>query len=396
MASLTFHGAPVRHPFPSMQARQSVWTPLGGWEGDGEPTPDAAAALVLVFGSVTALRSPTVSSSIRARWPNARVVGCSTAGEIAGVRLLDDSLVATALTFEHTQVRIARATLVESGGSRGLGEALARALLTEDLAHVLVFSDGLEVNGSALVEGLTAVLPSGVGVTGGMAADGARFGETVVVHDAALVHGGAVAVGFVGRRLQVGYGSLGGWDPFGAEWEITRAEGNVLYELDGRSAIPLYESYLGDHARDLPSSGLLFPMALRRGDDARPVVRTLLALDREAGTMTFAGDMPMGARARFMKANFDRLVDGAEGAARTATKSLGGAPATVALLISCVGRKLVLQQRVEEELDGVRDVLGASPVLAGFYSYGEIAPWATGGACTLHNQTMTVTTLREA
>lgn len=378
-----------------MRARQSIWTPVGGWDDDGGSTPDPAPSLVLVFGSVTALRAPDVLPSIRARWPNARVVGCSTAGEIAGVRLLDDSLVATALTFEHTQVHIAQATLAESGGSRGLGEALARALLTEELAHVLVFSDGLEVNGSALVDGLTAVLPAGVGVTGGMAADGPRFGETVVVEDGAILRGGAVAIGLVGRRLRAGYGSLGGWDPFGAEWEITRADGNVLYELDRRSAIPLYESYLGEHARHLPSSGLLFPLALRRVDDPRPVVRTLLALDREAGTMTFAGDMPVGARARFMKANFDRLVDGAEGAARISTMSLGEAPATLALLISCVGRKLVLQQRVEEELDGVRYVLGDSPVLAGFYSYGEIAPWAPGGACTLHNQTMTVTTLRE-
>jgi hypothetical protein len=378
-----------------MQARQSVWTPLAGWAGDREAAPDPAASLVLAFGSVTALRTTSVLDALRARWPNAHVVGCSTAGEIAGVRLLEDSLVATALTFEHTRVHVVEATLAESGGSRGLGERLARALLTEDLAHVLVFSDGLEVNGSGLVEGLTAVLPAGIGVTGGMAADGPRFGETVVVHDGALLRGGAVAVGFVGRRLRAGYGSLGGWDPFGAEWEITKSDGNVLYEIDRRSAIPLYESYLGDHARDLPSSGLLFPLALRRGDDPRPVVRTLLALDRAAGTMTFAGDMPMGARARFMKANFDRLVDGAEGAARISTISLGEEPATVALLISCVGRKLVLQQRVEEELDGVRDVLGASPVLAGFYSYGEIAPWAPGGACTLHNQTMTVTTLRE-
>lgn len=378
-----------------MRARQSIWTPVGGWDDDGGSTPDPAPSLVLVFGSVTALRTPDVLPSIHARWPHARVVGCSTAGEIAGVHLLDDSLVATALTFEHTQVHIAQATLAESGGSRGLGEALARALLTEDLAHVLIFSDGLEVNGSALVDGLTAVLPAGVGVTGGMAADGPRFGETVVVQDDALLRGGAVAIGLVGRRLRAGYGSLGGWDPFGAEWEITRAEGNVLYELDRRSAIPLYESYLGEHARNLPSSGLLFPLALRRADDPRPVVRTLLALDREAGTMTFAGDMPVGARARFMKANFDRLVDGAEGAARISTISLGETPATVALLISCVGRKLVLQQRVEEELDGVRHILGESPVLTGFYSYGEIAPWAPGGACTLHNQTMTVTTLRE-
>lgn len=381
-----------------MQAHQSIWTAARGWEDTvavPASVPRPHASLVLVFGSVTRLRDAAVMGALRERWPGARIVGCSTAGEIAGIHVFDDSLVATALQFDSTTVQLAEARLDASTGSRGLGETLARAVLADDLSHVLVFSDGLEVNGSALVEGLTAVLPTGVGVTGGMAADGARFGETVVVLDEVLPRGSAVAIGLQGRQLRAGYGSLGGWDPFGAEWEITRADGNVLYELDRRGAIPLYESYLGEHARDLPSSGLLFPLALRRKGDARPVVRTLLSLDREAGTMTFAGDMPVGARARFMKANFDRLVDGAEGAARIASVSLGEAPATLALLISCVGRKLVLQQRVEDELEAVREVMGPSPVLTGFYSYGELAPWAPGGACTLHNQTMTVTTLRE-
>lgn len=381
-----------------MQAQQRIWTPTRGWEDAAAGTassPRLDPSLILVFGSVARLRDVDVMGSLRAHWPGARIVGCSTAGEIAGIRVHDDTVVATALHFDATTVQLAEARLDAATGSRGLGETLAHAVMADDLSHVLVFSDGLEVNGSALVEGLTAVLPPGVGVTGGMAADGARFGETVVVLDEVLPRGSAVAVGLVGRSLRAGYGSLGGWDPFGAEWEITRAEGNVLYELDRRGAIPLYESYLGEHARDLPSSGLLFPLALRRKGDARPVVRTLLALDREAGTMTFAGDMPVGARARFMKANFDRLVDGAEGAARISCMSLGEGPATLALLISCVGRKLVLQQRVEDELEAVRDVLGAPPILTGFYSYGEIAPWAPGGACTLHNQTMTVTTLRE-
>jgi len=191
----------------------------------------------------------------------------------------------------------------------------------------------------------------------------------------------------------VGYGSRGGWDPFGPERVVTRSRGNVLYEVDGRSALALYKTYLGTHARDLPASGLLFPLSLRtRGGSG--VVRTILAVDEAAQSMTFAGDVPEGAYVRLMKANFDRLIDGAVSAARTSYEAIGSVVPDLAILISCVGRKLVLKQRVEEEVEGVRDIMGAAP-LTGFYSYGEISPFTPSARCELHNQTMTITTLSE-
>jgi hypothetical protein len=376
-----------------MHVQQRRWSPESGWETP-LPAADPSAQLVLLFGAREALRAPQMRDDLRRAWPGARVVGCTTAGDIHGTLVADDGVVATALAFAHTQVVIAEARLTGRAESERAGAELARSLARAGLAHVLVFSDGLVVNGSALVQGLTDGLPDGVSITGGLAGDGARFANTVVVLDDDGEPGRVVAVGLVGDRLQVGFGSRGGWDPFGVEWEITRAEENVLFELDGRSALALYETYLGDHARDLPASALRFPLALRRGaGDA--VVRTVLAIDREAGSMTFAGDMPAGARARFMRANVDRLVEGADGAARTAHQALGGPHASLALLISCVGRKLVLQQRVEDELEAVRDEVGPGAVMAGFYSYGEISPFAPGAGCALHNQTMTVTTLQE-
>jgi hypothetical protein len=97
-----------------------------------------------------------------------------------------------------------------------------------------------------------------------------------------------------------------------------------------------------------------------------------------------------------MRADIDRLIDGASGAAKVARAAIGERTANLAILISCVGRKLVLKQRTEEEVEAVRDVLGGSTVLAGFYSYGEISPFGPREQSTLHNQTMTVTTFSEA
>jgi hypothetical protein len=125
------------------------------------------------------------------------------------------------------------------------------------------------------------------------------------------------------------------------------------------------------------------------------VVRTILGIDEDAGSLTFAGDVPQGHYARLMKANFDRLVDGAAQAGSASREMLKDSGPELAILISCVGRRLVLQQRTEEEVEAVRGVLGGDPVLTGFYSYGEISPHNPSARCALHNQTMTVTTLSE-
>jgi hypothetical protein len=276
-----------------------------------------------------------------------------------------------------------------------VGEQLACDLAAKDLVHVFVLAEGLKVNGSELVKGLRDGLPSSVAVTGGLAGDGARFERTVVCLDGQMIDGAVAAVGFYGDRLRIGYGSLGGWDPFGPDRLVTRSEGNVLYELDGSSALDLYKTYLGSHAANLPASGLLFPLSLRGEDGEQRVVRTILGIDEQAGSLIFAGDVPQGGYAQLMKANVDRLIDGAHGAAAACYEAVGSKTPDLAILISCVGRKLVLNQRTEEEIESVREVLGESTVLSGFYSYGEIAPFMSSTKCELHNQTMTITTFSE-
>jgi hypothetical protein len=373
-----------------MQIVQTTWAPDTGWTPLTLGQLGDTAQLVFVFGSQAVLRQPERLAEVRRAYPQALLFGCSTAGEIADTRVRDDTLVVTAVAFAYTTVRGAAVPIAEVADSLAAGRRLGQAFDPHGLAHVLVLSEGLHINGSALVQGLTQHLPPHVSVTGGLAGDGARFAETVVVWNGEATSGTIAAIGLYGDRLRVGYGSLGGWDSFGPDRLITRSQGNVLYELDGTSALALYKRYLGEHAANLPASGLLFPLSLSTGVGAERVVRTILAVDEAEQSITFAGDVPEGATARLMKANFDRLIDGAIGAATAST--LVGAPAELALLISCVGRKLVLQQRIEEEVEGVREVLGAQAMLAGFYSYGEISPLQITAHCALHNQTMTITT----
>lgn len=377
-----------------MKIEQRYWTADEGWQTENHVSLDGDATLVLVFGSAGLLHETDRMAEIRARYPGALLIGCSTSGEICGNRVRDDSLSVTAVLFEHTVLRLVQAAIGEAGDSLGTGVRLAKALPSEGLVHVVVLSDGLKVNGTELARGLRENLPEGVAVTGGMAGDGTAFRQTLVCADGILSDGLVAALGFYGERLKVGYGSLGGWDSFGAERLITRSRGNVLYELDGHSALELYKKYLGEHAAG-PAEALLFPLALRTGGEGYGLVRSVMAVNEDDQSMTFAGDMPEGGYARLMKANFDRLVDGAVGAAHSSYEMLGSGEPELALLISCVGRKLVLKQRIEEEVEGVRDVLGNNAVLTGFYSYGEICPYGALTKCELHNQTMTITTFSE-
>ena len=242
---------------------------------------------------------------------------------------------------------------------------------------------------------MRAHLPDTVTLTGGLSADGNRFRETLVLSGETIDRGLVAAVGLHSNRLTVGYASWGGWVPFGPKRLITKSQGNVLYELDGQSALDLYKKYLGDYASGLPATGLLFPLHLHNISGDRAVVRTILAVDEIEQNLTFAGDVPEGSIVQLMQANCDRLVDGAIAAAQTSLAAHPSAAPDLAVLISCVGRKLVLKQRIEEEVEGIREVMGESTILTGFYSYGEIAPAELGESCQLHNQTMTITTFSE-
>jgi hypothetical protein len=380
-----------------MQIRSAEWTAARGWSYESDKA-SFAPDWVLYFGDIELLQqSDGPISQLSAAYPKAICCGCSTSGEILGGRVSDRSIAAVLVTFSRVRVRAVTGILQNPDSSRATARRLAEELQADDLRHVLVLSEGLLVNGTQLAIGFREALPERVAVTGGLAGDGTRFARTVTGLGSQVRSGQVVAVGFYGDGLRVGYGSAGGWESFGPRRMITKSKNNVLYELDGLPALDLYKRYLGERAAGLPATGLLFPLELLP-DTLSPsgLVRTILAVDESANSLTFAGDMPEGRYARLMKANHGELLAGAEQAISGAKSRDGGGGTRLAVLVSCVGRRLVLGQRVEEELDSVRKSLRADDVSVGFYSYGEICPPTGMRNCELHNQTMTVTTIAEA
>lgn len=391
------HYAESINLIPAMKTEQLLWTAAQGWQktsrgtGTDEQHP---FDLVLVFGDRDLLETQSFPEELQTLYPGAHCVSCSTSGEILDASVYDETITATAIGFEGTTFSISSLNIRDAADSTDAGEKLAQDIATEGLRHILLLSDGQLVNGSGLLEGMYRHVPQDVLITGGLAGDRARFRKTLVGVDDAIEEGNIVAIALYGSHLKIGHGSIGGWDSFGPDRLVTRSDGNVLYELDGQRALDLYKRYLDTLADDLPGSALLFPLSIRTSEHDAPLVRTILSIDEEHGSMTFAGDIPQGSYARLMKANFDRLVDGAFLAAQNSVQ-IGDESPELAILISCVGRKLVLGQRTEEEIEAVREVLGHDATVTGFYSYGEISPLQNSLRCELHNQTMTITTFSE-
>lgn len=379
-----------------MKLEQKIWNTDDKWNLKSSNLDNKTPQIVFCFGDRFSLENKERFIEIKMQYPNSHIVQVSTAGNIIDVTVNDHSIASTAVFFEHSNISLCRINIKDFPNSFEAGKTIVKQLPAENLRHALVFSDGHIVNGSELITGITSGLPNNVSLTGGLAGDDTRFEKTIVGLDTPPREGEIVLIGLYGDSLRLGYGSVGGWDSFGMERTITRSEGNVLYELDGKPVLELYKKYLKEYVKDLPGSALLFPLAIRKDDLSKPLVRTILSIDETKQTMTFAGDIPQGWRAQLMKANFDRLVDGAFQAAHNCHEMVGTDSPELALLISCVGRRIVLDQRVEDEIEGVREVIGPKPVLMGFYSYGEICPAAPHAGCDLHNQTMTITTISES
>ena len=379
-----------------METEQLTWSAGGGWRPSAGVRSEAD--LVLYFGASDALGTDTWYQELRTMYPNAHIVGCSSGGQIQQAGFSETGIAAVAVRFSTTRVRVAIEPVVDSSRSRAYGAALGGRLSDKDLVGVFVLSDGLNVNGSEMVRGLLSAVGSGVSVSGGLAADGARFTQTRVGADAPPQPLTIAAVGFYGSAIRFNCGSGGGWDTFGVPRRVTRSSGNELFELNGSPALDLYERYLGDESAGLPGTALLYP--LKVWDPERPshdLVRTVLAINRETRSMIFAGDVPQGSKAQLMRGEFMRLAAGAAEAANQAAarQSECGASGGLALLVSCIGRRLLMGQRIEDEIQAVREVLPNEISQLGFYSYGEIAPHSRSGDCDLHNQTMTITVISE-
>lgn len=367
-----------------------------GWDVVPSKSLDSDNTLMVIFGPSDFTLIESELNHLRETFKSSRLIGCSTSGEIYGRLVSDDSLVVALIKFEKSRIKISSHELDQAMNSLLIGEKIAEDLYSGDLKGMLVLSDGLNINGSELVRGIAKGNSHEVNVAGGLAGDGQRFEKTWTLVDGQIKENNVTAVGFYGEHVHMDCQFGGGWDVLGPERVVTSSKNNILYALDGQPALDLYKKYLGDRASGLPATGLLFPLSIRNSEEQKDItVRTILGINEDDKSIRFAGDIPQGSKVRLMRANNDRLIDGASDGARIFNQKAWQDKEVIFFAVSCVGRRLVLGQRIEEELEAVIDELSMKNKLVGFYSYGEIST-DHNKRCDLHNQTISLTAVWEA
>ena len=366
----------------------------GAWNKPLDDTLDSLQSVIFIFASSQLEKIKKPLADIKNVFKKSLIIGSSTAGEIFMDEIKDDSFVVTVAHFSHTRVKLFFQNLSSAKDSYDVGSQISAALIEDDLKSLFILSDGLQINGAQLTHGINSNLNDDIIVTGGLAADDDKFESTWIIANGEVYEHSVVGLGLYGDAIRIGHGFQGGWDHFGIQREVTRSVDNVVYELDGKSILDIYKEYLGEKAKDLPVSGLFFPLELQERDSNEITVRTILGIDEKEGSITYASDIPEGSRVSLMKANHNRLIEGAFNAAQGIDLQEYKDEALLSIAISCVGRRLVLKQRTEDELEATLENLPKNTLQIGFYSHGEISPLKSG-FCDLHNQTMTLTTIWE-
>lgn len=379
-----------------MKTVQLKKTTSSDWEYLSENIP-LQKPLVLVFGNRYLLEGKTILDEVKSLFPDGEFVFGSTSGDITSQYVDDESITITAIEFEKSQFVIKTTNVLtndEKIDSYKAGRNLIEQFSPEGLKHIFIVSEGSFINGSQLTLGMNSATEENVLITGALCGDAARFEKTVASYNELPKSGEIVAIGLYGETLDISFAINGGWTPFGPERIVTKSSANVLYELDNQPALDLYKKYLGEKSKELPAAALLYPLKVKSTNEKQSIVRTILNINEAENSMILAGDILEDSRVQLMMTNVDTIVDASEQAAIQALELQKRTP-ELAILVSCIGRKLVLDQRVEEEIEEVIEVVGKNTTICGLYSYGEIAPFSGEKNCQLHNQTMTITLISE-
>jgi hypothetical protein len=326
------------------------------------------------------------------------LIGCTTDGEISSSGLSEESVVVLALACDDIKFHTTHATSL-SQDSYLAGVNIGQAFKNCKCEYIQIFSDGLTGNAVKVIDGIQSVLGKSIKIAGGTSGDGGLFIQTYQYYNDQVLTDSIVAVAFEGN-FSLGMGSGCGWFPVGTTKQITKSDGNTLYELDGMPALQVYEKFLGRYASQLPAVGVEYPLGLLGSHDDDEgdeyfLCRATMGVDREKKSITFAGDVPQGALVKMTMGNENDVIEAGRKAAEDALAEMKinskDIRAKAIFLYSCMARKIVLGSRTGEEIAEIRKKVGNNVPIIGFYTYGEYAPSGKRKQARFHNETVTLT-----
>lgn len=357
---------------------------------------------IMLFASPTVYNQEELVTALKSLDPSVVVIGCSTAGEITSAGGSLDSSVALMTIFADQMKFVSGIGNNIKEDARGAGKELAQSIMGIDgkPRAAIVLPDGLAGNGADIVRGVLDVFGQDFMVAGGSAGDDYLFKQTYEYYGDKVVSGSVVGVGLYGN-FAFGVGVRHGWIPIGSSRIATKSEGNVLYELDGKPAIQIYEENFGkernlvDKTEPLARLAITYPLGIPAPNKDGYLIRDPITVD-DRGAITCAAEIPQGSEVSIMIGSTEEAIDAAEDAARKALAQVEGRPIRAAFLFNCIARKKLLMAKKQTEIDRIQGILGKDVPLIGFYTYGEQAP--LGGeiiTCSFHNETDVIFLLAE-
>lgn len=375
-----------------MQLNQYSYNSISGWSKKLDNSLDSKNTLILIFASHDISTTLNPINELIDAFTNSKFMGCSTAGEIIGNSISDDRFVVQIIKFEKSKLQLASVKIANSHKSQGIGKQLIDKIDKEGLKYIFILGTSLHINGSQFIEGISDIDLQDVVITGGFAGDDQLFEKTWVLVDKKPSYDSVSALAIYGEELYVGYGAKDGCNQLGIRREVTHSFENILYALDNQSALELYKYYLGKRADGLPGTGLIFPLGVYI--DGKIKIRTIIGVNEKEDYLVFTGDIPQGATVTLLKSNLDSLVQSAKDAIGFIHFDNKVSSPLLCISVSCIGRKVILGQRIEDEIEAIIDELPKDTEQIGFYSYGEIS-LNNLGKCDLYNHTMSLTLLGE-
>ena len=369
---------------------------------------ETTADVAIVFSSVE-YDQERMLAGVRSVSKDALVIGTSTAGEITTEGPLGKRSVAVMLIASDTIKFYGGIGEGISKGARDAGKRAAdavKAQAEEGLKAFMMFPDVLVGNGAETVRGVLDSLGEHFPVVGGASGDDFKFVKTYQYLSEKVYSGAVAGLGLSGN-FRIGIGVKHGWLPIGTSFKVTKSEGSVLHELNGKPAIKIYEDYFGEEEAKqlkidtLAKLAITYPLGMRVEGSDEMLIRDPITVD-EKGSITCAAEIPLGSEIQLMIGSREEAIKVAKSAAENAVAQLDGGIPKAVIIFNCIARNKLFGDRSGEEIDAIQEAIGEDVPLIGFYTYGEQAP--LGGEVrniekcnpAFHNETVVIVVLAES
>jgi len=351
----------------------------------GDRSPQAG----LLFAAVD-MEHAEMLEAIHEAYPDLALIGCTTDGEISSQGgFLEDSVTLVLFAAEPGQIAAGLGRDVAADPVRATSEAVAaaRAGLGGDASFCITTPESLTTSGVTILEGLKAALGKAFPIFGGLAGDQWRIQQTYQFFGTEVLSD-AVPLLLFGADVLFAHAVDSGWKPVGHQRIVSRVEGNVVFELDDEPVLDFYERYLGAQRYEMVSAE--YPLAVFAEDGSGYYLRSAFQMDAESRSIAFFGDVPAGSTVQLTETTSDAIIEAARTATKRALDAYPGSEPRGILVFSCAARKAILGVNTERELTAVEAGLTEPLPVAGFYTYGEIAPLRAGGETHFHNATFSI------